>query len=113
MNRAQDTSRHPTAFPTREPAFQPRQATTNVKVTDLLYMTDEEFRAAFRGSPVKRAKRRGLLRNAAAALSSRDDPEAIAALEHAAKDPEPLIREQAEMSLEAIRARRASRGADT
>lgn len=31
---------------TTEPAFQPRDVTTNVKLTDLLYMTEEEFRMA-------------------------------------------------------------------
>ena len=93
--------------PTTEPAFQPRDITVNSKVTDLLYLTDEEFREKFKVSPVKRAKRRGLLRNAAAALSSRDDEEAIAALKHALSDHEPLVREQAEWSLKEIERRRS------
>lgn len=36
----------------------------------LLSLTEEEFRAAFRGSPVKRAKWRGLLRNACVAAGN-------------------------------------------
>ncbi len=92
--------------PTDEPAFQPRAATAASRMTDLLSMTEEEFRERFRGSPVKRAKRRGLLRNVAAALSAREDAEAIAALEQALNDPEPLVREQAERSLRAVRERR-------
>lgn len=42
----------------------------------LIYLTEEEFRRVFRGSPVKRAKYRGLLRNACVALgNSGIDPE--------------------------------------
>ena len=37
-------------------------------VRDILAMSDEEFRAAFKGSPMKRAKLRGLKRNAAVVL---------------------------------------------
>ena len=51
------------AIPTEEPAFQPRAITDQSKRADLLALTEEEFRAAFRGSPVKRAKWRGLMRN--------------------------------------------------
>ena len=106
INRTHLASKHPTLHPTDEPAFQPRDVTINSKVTDLLYMTDEEFREKFKGSPVKRAKRRGLLRNAAAALASRDDPEAIAALGHALNDPEELVREAARLALEQIKERK-------
>jgi epoxyqueuosine reductase QueG len=38
-----------------------------------LVMTDEEFRAAFKGSPMKRAKLRGLKRNAAVVLGNVGD----------------------------------------
>ena len=56
-------------FPLPSPAFQPRPFLKDIKdVKDLLYLTQEEFSAAFKGSAVKRAKRRGLLRNAIAAL---------------------------------------------
>ena len=87
------------AYPTSEPAFQPRAIASNIKLTDLLYVTQEQFSAAFKGSAVKRAKRRGLLRNAAVALVGRDDPEVIAALEHALDDPEELVRKAAKWVL--------------
>ena len=51
------------AAPTAEPAFQPREATRGPRLVDLLAMDDDAFRAAFRKSPVKRAKRAGLQRN--------------------------------------------------
>jgi epoxyqueuosine reductase len=57
-----------------EPAFAARAAIRdkNAKTLarDLLAMGDEEFRSAFRGSPMKRAKLRGLARNAAVVLGN-------------------------------------------
>ena len=94
------------AFPTAEPAFEPRRTTVSSNVTDLLFMTQEDFRHKFKGSAVKRAKRRGLLRNAATALADRDDAEAIAALEHALNDPEELVKEAAEWALRHINERK-------
>ncbi len=61
------------ATSTSEPAFQPREIALNSTVSDLLLLTEEEFRTQFKGSPVKRAKHRGLLRNARAALSISGD----------------------------------------
>ncbi len=58
------------ATPTDEPAFQPRPATTRPKLAGLLEMTEEEFRETFKGSPVKRAKLRGLRRNITARQSN-------------------------------------------
>ncbi|HEV7838515.1 MAG TPA: tRNA epoxyqueuosine(34) reductase QueG [Gemmatimonadaceae bacterium] len=58
----------------REPAFVARAAirdkTPETLARDLLAMDDEEFRSAFRRSPMKRAKRRGLARNAAVVLGN-------------------------------------------
>lgn len=73
-------------------------------------MTQEEFREKFKGSSVKRAKWRGLLRNVAAALSASEDPAAEAALVEALNHEAPLVREQAERSLNALRARKMRRG---
>ena len=70
FNRPAATSAHPTLTPTREPAFQPRAATTGRTLAELAVLTEEEFREQFKGSPVKRAKWRGLMRNVAAALAT-------------------------------------------
>ena len=94
------------AKPTSEPAFQPRDVTRTPRMVDLLLMDEDEFRAKFKGSPLKRAKRRGLLRNVAVALSASDDTEAVEALEYAAaNDLEPLVREHAASALQQIRQR--------
>ncbi len=63
------------AAPSDEPAYQPREVASNSRLADLLTLSEEEFRAKFSKSPVKRAKRSGLLRNVAAALSATDEPE--------------------------------------
>ncbi len=66
---------------------------------EMLGLTPEEFRTRFRGSPVKRTKRRGLLRNAAVALGNTKDPEAIPALADSLVDDEPLVRGHAAWAL--------------
>lgn len=57
----------------REEAFRPRAAIDGkdapTLAQDLLAMSDEEFRIAFKGSPMKRAKLSGLKRNAAVVLA--------------------------------------------
>jgi epoxyqueuosine reductase len=58
-------------------------------------MSRDEFAERFSESPVKRAKRRGLLRNVAVALGNWRSREAVPALSAALDDPEPLVREQA------------------
>jgi len=87
---------------TREPAFQPRPDLDPVDAVELLGLTEEEFRQRFRGTALTRAKRRGLLRNAALVLGNRGDPAALPALRRALDDPEPLVREAARWALERI-----------
>ena len=61
----------------REEAFHPRKAivdkTAALLSEELLEMSDDYFRAAFKGSPMKRAKLRGLKRNAAVVLANLGD----------------------------------------
>ena len=65
-------------------------------------MDDDEFRAAFRKSPMKRAKLRGLKRNAAVVLGNIGDPEDVDVLTHALDENEPLVREHARWALARI-----------
>ena len=69
---------------------------------DLMSLTEEEFATRFSGSPIKRAKRRGLLRNVAVALGNWGGREAVPVLAGALDDPEPLIRGHAAWALGAI-----------
>ncbi len=59
---------------------------------ELIALDDEAFRDRFRGSPIKRTKRRGLLRNVAVALGNWGDMRAVPALTLALDDHEALIR---------------------
>lgn len=56
------------------PEFAPREfiagKDASTLARDLLAMTQEEFSAAFKGSPMKRAKLAGLKRNAAVVLGN-------------------------------------------
>ena len=65
----------------------------------LLALDDDGFRAKFRGTPMQRTKRRGVLRNVCVALGNIGDAKAIPPLERAAGDPEPLIAEHAQWAL--------------
>ena len=60
----------------KEPAFAPREFLANkdarTLADDLLAMSQEEFSAAFRKSPMKRAKLAGLQRNARVILERAD-----------------------------------------
>jgi epoxyqueuosine reductase len=73
---------------------------------ELLAMSELSFRQAFAGSPMKRAKLRGLKRNAAVLLGNIGSDADRGALERALKDDEPLAREHIEWALGQIAARR-------
>lgn len=84
-----------------EPAFRPRPDSMAPRLVDLIALNDQAFRGSqrFRRSPVRRAKRRGLLRNVAVALGNWGDPAAVPALAYALNDPEPLVRGHAAWAL--------------
>ncbi len=74
---------------------------------EVLGLSDTEFRARFKGTALYRSKRRGLLRNAAIVLGNQGDAASLPALEKAAEDPEPLIREAAAWAIARIKERYA------
>ncbi len=82
-------------------AFQPRaQVGSSPALIPLLKLDEEQFRERFRHSPIKRAKRRGLLRNVCVALGNLGDPVAVPALiETLRTEPEPLVRGHAAWAL--------------
>lgn len=73
-------------------AFHARADANPIDVIALLRIDEAEFRARFRHTPLWRAKRRGLLRNAAYILGNQPTPPALDALFHGLNDPEPLVR---------------------
>ena len=84
---------------TREESFWPRQGVHGERLIELMGMDQAEFSRRFKNSPVKRAKRRGLLRNVAVALGNWGSPEAVPVLAGALADEEPLIRGHAAWAL--------------
>jgi epoxyqueuosine reductase len=86
------------AQPSGEAAFG-RKDLALLDLVGLLRMTEGEFRARFRGTPILRAKRVGLQRNACVALGNRRDPAAAAALARALREAEPLVRSHAAWAL--------------
>src|SRR5436190_8546512 len=91
----------------RESAFAARSATVGMPLRDYLSLSDEQFRALFRNSPIKRIKRRGFLRNVCVALGNIGDSSDLALLERAAADSEQLIAEHAKWAIGQIRSRQA------
>ncbi|HEX5323400.1 MAG TPA: tRNA epoxyqueuosine(34) reductase QueG [Capsulimonadaceae bacterium] len=85
-----------------DPAVQPRADLAAPDLIALLELDDDGFRERFRNSPIRRTKRRGLLRNVCVALGNLGDPRALPALEKALSDPEPLVREHAAWAIERI-----------
>ncbi len=100
---------------TSEPAFAPRAAIAGkdarTLARDIVRMTDDDYAAAFRGSAMKRAKRRGLARNAAVVLGNIGTPSDLPALVTAQEtDADPMVRSHAAWASDQIR-RRSTRDA--
>jgi epoxyqueuosine reductase len=93
-----------------DPAFgthssSPLRAGSPPSLTDELGLTSQEFNGRFKQTPIKRAKRRGYLRNVAVALGNTADWHALPVLNQALEDPEPLVREHAKWAIEEIKRR--------
>ena len=71
-------------------------------LVELMQLDEPGFRARFKGYPMLRTKRRGVLRNVAVALGNSGRPEAVPVLERAMTDAEPLIAEHAAWALRAL-----------
>lgn len=71
-------------------------------LTEELAISAREFNQRFKRSPVKRAKRRGYLRNVAVALGNTGDLQALPVLQNALNDEEPLVREHAKWAMDQI-----------
>jgi epoxyqueuosine reductase len=79
--------------------FEARPGLESPDLEDLARLDDAGFRERFRRSPVKRAKRRGLLRNVALALGNAGDPRHRPVLERLAADEDAVVAEHARWAL--------------
>ena len=87
-----------------QPAGDPALAAASVEdarpdLIAILEMTEEQFQARYRGSPMRRARRVGLQRNACVALGNIGDRAAGPALAQALRTGEPLVRGHAAWAL--------------
>lgn len=83
-----------------DPAFADRHPVHSL--TEELTLTSQAFNQRFKGSPVKRAKRRGYLRNVAVALGNTGDRIDLPVLQQALDDQEPMVREHARWAINKI-----------
>jgi epoxyqueuosine reductase len=90
----------------KEPAFVAREVIgskdARALAREILGMDDERYREAFRGSAMKRAKLRGLRRNAAVVLGNTGTAGDVAVLREGADDPDPLVREHVAWALDRL-----------
>ncbi|MBN2554524.1 MAG: tRNA epoxyqueuosine(34) reductase QueG [Anaerolineales bacterium] len=85
---------------TRDFAFMPRPHLADPSLPAFLRLNPEAWREPFAESPLPRAKRKGLVRNACVVAGNTRDPASIPALETALRcDPEALVREHAAWAL--------------
>ena len=74
-------------------------------LTDELTLSTQEFNQRFKHNPIKRAKRRGYVRNVAVALGNTGNKLALPVLQNALNDEEPMVREHAQWAIEKINTR--------
>jgi len=79
--------------------FQPHRQRFNPALAWLASLSEDEFRSAFRGSPIRRAKRSGLRRNAVVAMGNSGDRGFVPLLQQLAQDADPVVAEHAEWAL--------------
>jgi epoxyqueuosine reductase len=95
----------------KEPAYAPRAAIVGRDARqlarELLAMTQDEFSRAFSKSPMRRAKLRGLKRNAAVVLGNVGTTDDVDVLTRARdEEPDAMVREHAAWALGRLRAQR-------
>lgn len=80
----------------------PLQSLAPADLIDILQLDDETFRERYRYTPLWRAKRRGVLRNACLVLGNQRVQSAATALRNLLSDSEPLVRNAAQWALEKL-----------
>lgn len=93
------------ALPASSPEFKPQEKLIHPELKWLAGMDQEEFRAIFRGSPIRRTKYAGLKRNVAIAMGNSGNKDFVPELERMAADPDPTIAEHARWALDQLASR--------
>jgi len=87
---------------TDKPEFHPREGLVNPALAWLAEICEEEFREKFRGSPIKRAKRNGLRRNALIAIGNGRLRSHLPLVARALEDPDPTVSDAAKWAQQQI-----------
>lgn len=87
---------------TKEADFTPRPGHGPLDLLEILSLPDEDIEEKFLGSPLRRAKGRGLKRNALVALGNLRDPAALPALKEFAESDDSLLAEHARWAVKQI-----------
>jgi epoxyqueuosine reductase len=87
-----------------DPAFAPRIQLVNPSLEWISGMNIEEFQSTFRASPLKRAKLKGLLRNAAIAMGNSGEPTYLPRLRELAQQEDPAVAEHARWAIAKLEA---------
>ncbi len=96
------------AVPTSEPAFHPRKDNLTPELLPLMEITQSDFNNKYKGSPIKRTKWKGFLRNVIVAVGNWGSPTAVPALKKALMNDEPMIRGHAAWALGQIGGKNAT-----
>ena len=88
------------AAKTDDPRFAPRNEAPELQ--RLAALSETEFRAMFRGTPITRARYTGFLRNVAVAMGNSGNPEMLAPLEKLAQSDDPVVARHAEWAISRV-----------
>jgi epoxyqueuosine reductase len=75
-------------------------------------MSEEEFRSAFQGSPLRRAKRAGLRRNAVIAMGNSGDRKFLSVLDKLVVDKDEVVSESAAWAIRKLAATQIKKDTD-
>jgi epoxyqueuosine reductase len=87
---------------TASPEFQPREGLVNPALDWLAEMSAEDFREKFRGSPIRRAKRAGVRRNAVIAMGNSGERSFLPLLQKLKTDDDAVVASTADWAAEKL-----------
>jgi epoxyqueuosine reductase len=85
--------------PEGDPEFAPRSGLLPEEIVKEFQLSAQDFNRKFKNSPIKRAKRRGYLRNISVVLGNRKSSAEVSSLKITIRDVEPLVRSHAAWAL--------------
>ena len=89
------------------PELEPRPVNRSPELWELAQLSPDEFRERFSGSPVKRAKWRGFVRNVAVAMGNSGNPGLAPELKDLLNSEDPMVRRHAGWALKRLGTREA------